>query len=202
MKMKIVMLMAVLAVGTAPFARAEPPVDPTAYTVVLAGGSEQNTMHIWLTPDGYNYVIDSVVPLEAGGTVCQNAPENPNQLICQAPLVAGFEVNAGPRNDTVAVARAVGVPVTMRGGAGKDLLTGGSGPDKLIGGAGSDRLGGKVGDDLIFGGPGDDLLLGGPGDDALRGGPGRDALRGGSGNNVLLVDTPASPRLGTGSARF
>ena len=110
MKKKIVMLLAVLAVGTAPLARAEAPAEPTTYTVVVAGGSEQNTMHIWLTPDGYDYVIDSVVPLEVGGTVCQNAPENPNELICQAPLVAGFEVNAGPRDDTVAVARAVAGP--------------------------------------------------------------------------------------------
>ncbi len=181
MKKKIVMLLAVLAVGAAPLARAEAPEEPMTYTIVLAGGSEQNTMHIWLTPDGVDYVIDSVVPLEVGGTVCQNAPENPNELICEAPLVAGFEVNAGPRNDTVAVTRAVEVPVTMRGGPGKDLLIGGSGADKLIGGVGSDRLGGKVGDDLIFGGPGNDLLLGGPGDDALRGGPGRDVLRGGMG---------------------
>ena len=184
MKKKIVILLAVLAVGTAPLARAEPPADPTTYTVVLAGGAEENTMHIWLTPDGYSYVIDSVVPLEVGGSVCQNAPENPNQLICQAPLVAGFEVNAGPKSDTVVVARAVGVPVTLRGGPGQDMLIGGSGPDKLIGGAGNDRLGGKVGDDLIFGGPGNDLLLGGPGDDTLRGGPGRDTLRGGTGIDI------------------
>ena len=188
MKMKIVMLLAVLAVGTAPLAHAETPSEPTTYTIVLAGGSAQNTMHIWLTPDGYSYVIDSIVPLEVGGTVCQNAPENPNELICQAPLVAGFEVNAGPRDDTVAVARAVGVPVTMRGGPGKDLLIGGSGTDKLIGGPGSDRLGGRAGDDLIFGGPGNDLLLGGPGDDALRGGPGRDVVRGGTGVNSTDED--------------
>jgi Ca2+-binding RTX toxin-like protein len=188
MKKKIVILLAVLAVGTAPLARADTSSEPTTFTVVLAGGSAQNTMRIWLTPDGYSYVIDSIVPLEVGGTVCQNAPENPNELICQAPLVAGFEVNAGPKDDTVAVARAVGVPVTMRGGPGKDVLIGGSGADKLIGGPGNDRLGGRVGDDLIFGGPGNDLLLGGPGDDGLRGGPGRDVLRGGTGVNVTDED--------------
>ncbi len=193
MKMKIVMLLAVLAVVTAPFARAETPEEPTTYTVVLAGGSEQNTMHIWLTPDGYDYVIDSVVPLEVGGTVCANAPENPNELICDAPLVAGFEVHGGPKNDKVAVSRPVEVPVTMRGGPGKDLLIGGSGADKLIGSAGSDRLGGKVGDDLIFGGPGNDLLLGGPGDDVLRGGPGRDELRDGPGMDVVYAEHDAVP---------
>ncbi|HEX5375619.1 MAG TPA: hypothetical protein VFW48_05630 [Solirubrobacterales bacterium] len=185
MKKKIITLLAVLAVGTAPFARAETPEEPTTYTVVLAGGSEQNTMHIWLTPDGYDYVIDSVVPLTVGGAVCENAPDNPNELICDAPLVAGFEVNAGPRNDTVTVARPVQVPVTMRGGPGRDLLTGGSGTDKLIGGPGADGLAGRAGDDALFGGPGGDVLFGGPGDDALWGGPGRDVLHPGSGSDSL-----------------
>lgn len=185
MKIRIVTLLAVIAAGTVPLARAEAPEDPMTYTIVLAGGSEQNTMHIWLTPDGYDYVIDSVVPLEAGGAVCENAPGNPNELICEAPLVAGFEVNAGPRNDTVAVARAVEVPVTMRGGPGKDLLIGGSGADKLVGGAGSDGLSGRAGDDAIFGGPGRDVLFGGPGDDALWGGPGHDVLHPGTGTDSL-----------------
>lgn len=185
MKIKIVMLLAVLAVGTAPFARAEPPADPPTYTIVLAGGATENSIHIWLTPDGYNYVIDSAVPLEVGGTVCENAPENPNQLICQAPMVAGFEVNGGPGKDSVAVARAVEVPVTMRGGPGRDMLLGGSGPDKLIGGEGGDGLFGRAGDDALYGGPGKDGLFGGPGDDALWGGPGRDALHPGTGADSL-----------------
>ena len=185
MKKRIVMLLAVLAAGTAPLAHAETPEEPTTYTVVLAGGSEQNTMHIWLTSDGYDYVIDSVVPLEVGGAVCQNAPENPNQLTCDAPLVAGFVVNLGPKNDTVAVARPVEVPVTMRGGPGKDLLIGGSGADKLIGGEGNDSLAGRAGDDAIFGGPGRDAIFGGPGDDALWGGPGHDVLHPGTGTDSL-----------------
>jgi Ca2+-binding RTX toxin-like protein len=185
MKRKIVMLLAVLAVGTASLARAEASEEPRTYTVVLAGGSEQNTMHIWLTSDGYSYVIDSVVPLEAGGAVCQNAPENPNQLVCQAPLVAGFVVNGGPVTDAVVVSPAVEVPVTMRGGPGKDVLVGGSGPDKLIGGPARDNLAGRAGDDALFGGPGEDVLWGGSGDDALWGGPGRDALHPGTGTDSL-----------------
>jgi Ca2+-binding RTX toxin-like protein len=141
-------------------------------------------MLIWLTPDGYSYVVDSAAPLEGGGPACQLAPGNPNELICQAPMVAGLEVHAGPREDKVVVTRAVQVPVTIRGGRGSDLLLGGGVSDKLVGGPGSDRLGGRAGDDLIFGGPGNDLLLGGPGDDALRGGLGHDVLRGGTGVNV------------------
>jgi Ca2+-binding RTX toxin-like protein len=155
------------------------------FTVLLAGGDEMNTIHIWLTPDGRDYVIDSVVPLEIGGDVCANPPGNADELICNAPSIAGFEVNAGAGNDRVAVARAITIPVTMRGGAGNDTLLGGSGPDKLIGGAGNDRLIGGPGDDALYGGPGNDVLSGGPGNDLLNGGPGNDVLNGGPGDDVL-----------------
>jgi hypothetical protein len=185
MKKTIVTMLAALAACFASVAGAETPPEPTTYTIVLAGGATQNTMRIWLTPDGYSYVIDSAAPLEVGGTVCRNPPGNPNELICQAPLVAGFEVNAGHMNDTISVMPAVQVPVTMRGGAGDDRLLGGGGSDKLIGGPGNDQLAGRGGDDQLYGGPGVDVLTGGPGDDALHGGPGHDLLRGGSGENTF-----------------
>jgi hypothetical protein len=181
MKRAILILLAILAAQTATIARAE----TTSYTVVLAGGAAQNMIHIWLTPDGYSYVIDSVVPLEVGGTICENAAGSANELICKAPLVAGFEVNAGPGDDSVAISHAVEIPVTMRGGPGSDSLLGGGGPDKLIGGPGNDRLAGRAGDDLIFGGPGNDSILGGAGNDVLRGGPGNDMIEGGSGENSI-----------------
>jgi Ca2+-binding RTX toxin-like protein len=180
MKKAILILLAAFAVQTAPLAHAE-----TTYTVVLAGGSAQNTIRIWLTPDGRSYVIDSVVPLEVGGTICENTPGVPTELVCKAPLVAGFEVNAGEGDDTISVSSAIDLPVTLRGGPGSDTLVGGSGPDKLIGGEGHDKLAGRGGDDLIFGGPGNDELLGGAGSDVLRGG-GSDVMRGGSGRDTLV----------------
>jgi hypothetical protein len=182
MKKAILIMLAILAAQSAAVASAEP---TTSYTVVLAGGTTQSMIKIWLTPDGRSYVIDSLVPLEVGGNVCENAPGNANELICKAPMVAGFEVNAGHGDDTIVVAGAVIVPVTMRGGSGRDTLTGGNGADKLIGGDGRDRLSGRGGDDLIFGAPGNDELFGGSGDDVLRGGPGDDKLTGGSGENVM-----------------
>jgi Ca2+-binding RTX toxin-like protein len=184
MKRAILTMLAILAAQTAMVAHAE----TTSYTVVLAGGTAQNMIHIWLTPDGYSYVIDSAVPLEVGGTVCENTPGNPNELVCKAPLVAGFEVNAGPGDDSIAVASTVTIPVTMRGGSGDDTLSGGSGADKLIGGAGNDRLFGHAGNDLIFGGSGDDTITGGSGNDMLRGGPGKDRIGGGSGQNSIRQD--------------
>ncbi len=184
MKKAILILLAILAAQTATAARAE----SSTYTVVLAGGTAQNMIHIWLTPDGFSYVIDSAVPLEVGGTVCENTPGNANELVCKAPLVAGFEVNAGSGDDSVAVSSAVAIPVTMRGGPGRDTLVGGSGADKLLGGEGNDHLAGRGGNDVIFGGLGNDSLYGGSGEDALRGGPGNDLLSGGSGTNNIRQD--------------
>jgi Ca2+-binding RTX toxin-like protein len=153
------------------------------YTVLLAGGAEANTIKIWLSSDGREYVIDSIVQLEVGGSICVHPDDTPNELVCDAPSIGGFEVNADGGDDRVSVAREINIPVTMRGGGGDDVLLGGSGPDKLVGGAGDDRLVGGRGDDRLYGGPGSDVLLGGPSDDVLGGGPGVDALGGGPGDN-------------------
>lgn len=163
------------------------------YNVLLAGGAEPNMIQIWLTPDGRSYVIDSVVPLEVGGSVCEHPPGNPNELICQAALVGSFEVNAGSGDDTVTVSKGVPIPVTMRGGPGEDALVGGDGPDKLIGGSGDDRIAGRGGADLIFGGDGDDTIYGGNGKDALRGGFGEDRLGGGKGGDDIRQELEAEP---------
>ncbi len=156
-----------------------------SFTVLLAGGSASNSIRIWLSPDGRDYVIDAVVPLEVGGDVCTNPEGVPNQLVCPAPPIAGFEVNADGGDDEVTVSKSVSIPVTVRGGSGRDTLVGGAGPDKLIGAGGFDRLVGGQGDDLLIGGPGTDVLNGGPGDDVLKTGPGFDFARGGPGDNVI-----------------
>jgi hypothetical protein len=146
------------------------------------------TIFIWLTEDGRSYVIDSATPLYVGGTVCEHPPGMPNELVCQAPPIAGFRVNAEGGGDVVTVAKSVAIPVTLSGAGGNDRLVGGSGPDKLIGGTGRDGLAGRAGNDLIFGGAGNDALHGGSGDDILRGGPGRDAIGGGSGTDNVRQD--------------
>ncbi len=179
MKKAILILLAVLAAQTPLPAHA----GSGPYSVLLAGGTEANMIHIWLTADGRSYVIDSIVTLEVGGSVCVHPPENSTELICQAAMISGFEVNAAGGDDQVKVAREVAIPVTIRGGGGNDLLIGGGGPDKLIGGDGDDRLIAWGGADLLSGGPGDDALSGGLGDDVLRGGSGNDILKGGPGSN-------------------
>jgi Ca2+-binding RTX toxin-like protein len=167
------------------------PAEPT-YNVLLAGGSESNAIRIWISEDGRDYVIDSMVPLEVGGSVCINPNGNPNELICPAPPIAGFEVNADGGDDKVSVSKEVTIPVTMRGGSGRDQLRGGKGPDKLIGGNGDDRLVGWWGNDLLAGGNGDDVHLGGPGDDVIFSGNGDDVVRPGGGDNVVRKE-PESP---------
>lgn len=154
-------------------------------SLVLAGGPEANMINIWLTSDGRSYVIDSVVPLEVGGSVCTNPPGNENEVVCQASQISGFTINSDGGDDQVRVARAVTIPLTLHGGGGNDLLIGGSGNDRLNGGEGNDRLIGGAGDDVISGSVGEDVLIGGAGDDVLRGGPGKDVLKGGSGINQL-----------------
>jgi len=181
MKKTLFILLAMLLTQAPALAQA----PPKTYSVLLAGGGEANAIHVWLMPDGRNYVIDSIVPLEVGSSICVNPEGNPNELLCQAPAISGFEVNAGGGDDEVSVAKDILVPVTMRGGGGNDLLIGGAGGDKLIGGDGSDRLIGRRGSDALYGGDGRDALLGGGGNDVLRGGAGNDLLRGGAGSDDL-----------------
>ena len=178
----LIVALAAIAALTAPSAPAKP-----SLTVLLAGGAEESQISIALSPDGRNYVIDSLAPLEVGGEICTHPEGQPTQLLCAAPPIGGFEVNAGAGDDSVAVAREVPVPVTLRGGPGADRLVGGAGGDKLVGGLGDDVLAGWGGHDSLFGGPGADRILGGSGNDVLRGEAGADTLIGGSGKNTLIL---------------
>ena len=69
-------------------------ITATTDKALLAGGPESNRIEIWVNSDGRTYVIDSIYPLEVGGSVCEHPSGNPNQLICQAPQVSAFEFNA------------------------------------------------------------------------------------------------------------
>jgi Ca2+-binding RTX toxin-like protein len=181
MKRAILTAMTLLVASAAAAAPAAAP----SLTVLLAGGSEANTIAVTLAADGRSYVIDSVVPLEVGGNVCSHPEGIPNELVCAAAPIGGFEVNAGAGDDLVTVAGEVPIPVTMRGGPGGDRLLGGGGADKLIGGPGKDTLVGRAGADWLYGGPGEDRLVGGSGSDLLHGDQGKDTLLGGSGQNQL-----------------
>lgn len=178
----LIAMTALAALGAGSAHAAEPPL-----TVLLAGGPEANEITISLSPDGRSYLIHSAgSPLEVGGKVCVHPEERVEELVCEAPVIGGFEVNAGGGDDSVVLSGLVRVGVTLRGGPGSDRLVGGANADKLIGGPGDDTLVGRAGDDSLYGGPGSDHLLGGSGRDLLRGEAGEDVLLGGSGENDLL----------------
>jgi Ca2+-binding RTX toxin-like protein len=182
MKKAILILLAMLAGMPVSSAAAEAgPVN-----LLISGGRENNAFHISLSSDGRSYVILSTIALEVGGDLCEHPEEISTELSCKAPAIAGFEVNAGGGADVVLFTSDIPVPVTIRGGAGRDSLLGGGAADKIIGGPDDDRLIGRRGDDWILGGPGNDLLVGGPGNDQLRGGPDKDRLSGGAGQNQLI----------------
>jgi Ca2+-binding RTX toxin-like protein len=78
-----------------------------------------------------------------------------------------------------------GVPATIVGTDGDDVIDGTSGPDVISAGAGNDTVRGFGGNDRICGGPGDDTIDGGPGNDRIFGGAGRDILSDPGGRNVV-----------------
>jgi len=182
MKKLILIVLTLLASLLAPAAYAE----SGPLTLLLSGNGADNVFRISLSPDGREYMISSDAMLEAGGDLCRHPEERMAELACDAPAIAGFEVNVAAGDDTVVLSSDIPVPATLRGGPGRDRLIGGSVADKIIGGPGADVLMGRRGDDLLLGGPGDDHLIGGQGNDQLRGGPGTDLLVGGPGNNSLL----------------
>jgi Ca2+-binding RTX toxin-like protein len=160
--------------------------EERSFTLLITGGEERNILSVKLSEDGRDYVIDSTSPLEVGGAICTHPEAVENRLLCQATVIAGFEVNAGGGNDSAIISPKIQVPVTLRGGPGDDRLYGGAGADKLIGGEGEDTLVGRAGNDSLFGGSGNDRLYAGPGDDLLRGGSGENENVGGSGHDSIL----------------
>lgn len=86
------------------------------------------------------------------------------------PRIAGIEeIRGGAGHDLVDLtsSRYEYGPVTIRGGAGNDVLWSGAGADVLYGGEGNDWLNGGMGNDWLCGDAGDDLLEGGGGDDTF-----------------------------------
>ncbi len=87
----------------------------------------------------------------------------------------------------------LGLPVTIVGTAGNDVLSGTAGVDVMHGLAGDDFLYGLDSNDVLCGGSGNDYLDGGNQNDKLHGGPGDDALNGAAGTSdwAIYRDSPA-----------
>jgi predicted extracellular nuclease len=95
----------------------------------------------------------------------------------------GDDVIDGTNGDDVIVA--LGGNDTINGGNGNDVICGDGGNDTLNGGNGIDLLFGGFGNDTLDGGHDPDTLNGGSGIDSLTGGNGDDILGGGAGNDTL-----------------
>jgi uncharacterized repeat protein (TIGR01451 family) len=92
---------------------------------------------------------------------------------------AGDDVIAGtPGRDVIATFGGNDTIVSL---AGRDLICAGAGADYVGAGSAADRVFGGAGKDRLVGRGGPDVLKGGPGGDLLKGGRGADRLRGGPG---------------------
>ncbi|MGB7686263.1 MAG: hypothetical protein WBL45_10840, partial [Solirubrobacterales bacterium] len=118
MKRAILIAVTVLCAQVAVAAHAHA-AEPS-WTILLVGGAENDSFGVELSPDGRTYEIDSIAPLEVGGTVCWHPGGDELKLLCDAPMIAGFEVNAEGGDDAVEVGAGVFVPMTISGGAGDD----------------------------------------------------------------------------------
>ena len=78
-----------------------------------------------------------------------------------------------------------GVPATIVGTAGDDVILGTSGPDVIVGKGGDDVIKARGGNDIVCGNGGNDTLIGGGGADLLFGNSGNDVLRGERGADML-----------------
>ncbi len=112
----------------------------------------------------------------------------------------------------------VGENVTVRGGAGQNIvfagmgsqdimlgddddeLHGGDGNDVIGSAGGSDQLHGDVGNDTVFGGDGNDTLWGGLGDDSLDGNAGNDTASYSDATSGVKVRLSKTVRQDTGGA--
>lgn len=79
-----------------------------------------------------------------------------------------------------------GVPATIVGTPGNDVLPGTPGDDVIVALGGNDRILAGDGDDIVCAGPGNDFVKGQRGVDRLFGGNGRDTMFGNAGGDVLL----------------
>jgi hypothetical protein len=104
--------------------------------------------------------------------------------------VTGFVIDARSGDDVVQVLPAtngtpITQPITIRGGAGNDVIFGGPGAEKIFAGDGNDIVSGGDGRDSIYGEEGNDSLRGNGASDLIDGAGGSDTLRGDAGNDNL-----------------
>jgi predicted extracellular nuclease len=95
------------------------------------------------------------------------------------PVIVGIDVPI-PANPTCQ-----GLPATIIGTPGDDVLIGTNQADVIVAFGGNDTILAGNGDDVICAGYGDDTIDGGNGIDSIDAGYGNDTINGGNGNDVI-----------------
>ena len=106
-------------------------------------------------------------------------------------------------DDSISLSEFAGVPTSIFGGDGNDIITGSlsGGPgiargDTISGGNGADFIFAQAGDDVIDGGSDSDSIDGGDGNDTIRGGGSPDTISGGNGNDFIRGNGGADRLIG------
>lgn len=97
------------------------------------------------------------------------------------PVIVGLDL----------IATCNGLPATIIGTPGDDVIYGTNGADVIVGLGGNDVIYGGNGNDVICGNTGGDTLYGGNGEDTLSGGADDDTLLGNNGKDTLTGGTGA-----------
>lgn len=143
---------------------------------VPTGSSETRRVEV-RTGRGADHVTIVVAPGVTNATVLVSTGDGNDRVTIDAPrLASGLRVIVrggsggdaiAPYDSTESLELSWPSGVTLRGGAGADVLTGGYADDRLFGDRGPDSLQGAAGDDDLQGGRGVDTCGGGPGTDTL-----------------------------------
>ena len=154
----------------------------SALQLGVKGSPDADEISVALDSTQTQYVVTSTRPINPPPPPC--AQITTFQITCPMSDFVSFSAALGDGADSFSVGPSVAVPVSIVGGAGRDVLNGGGGPDTVLGGEGPDRLLGGTGSDKLKGGAAHDVLKGGKGRDVLKGGHGTDRLLGGAGRDV------------------
>jgi Ca2+-binding RTX toxin-like protein len=165
-------------------------IDQTAPTVTITAPARRYYQHADVSAD---YICRDALSgvSDCTGTVAVGAPIDTSavgahQFTVAARDVAGNETTAKVTYVVRARPTCHGLPATIIGTDGNDVITGTAGPDVIVTGGGRDGVRSHGGDDTICTGGDSDVVDAGSGDDTISTGSGRDSVVGGLGANSII----------------
>ena len=171
--------------------------DEIEISVSLGGGTDRLFIGAHWANDKIIFGTPSLI--FSNGAINLNAAEA-RGIDADVTLIVGTEsvgINGSAGNDTISgqggfgTGAVFGLPLSLSGNNGNDVLTGGDAMDEISGGFDDDTLVGGAASDTIVGGPDADTLKGEGGPDNLwsnDGVSGNDQLFGGKGVDTCTID--------------